>query len=213
MQSPEREPTNKKRSERTCAGCGRADAPSAFLRVVLGAPVPGANGASEGGGREIAVDVAQSGFGRGAHVHPSVECLTKACKGGFSRSFKTKVCADVAELSQQIEEAYERRILGLVVGGRRAGRVAIGHDAACEALARGAPLAVLACDAGSAVTREVVSRAIGEGRAVVWKDKCRLGALFGRDEVAIFAVTEPGIAEQIQKARSRSEACRRREVR
>jgi hypothetical protein len=72
----------------------------------------------------------------------------------------------------------------------------------------------VACDAGTVVTREKVRNAVAEGRAVVWKDKSTLGALFGVPEVAIFAVGHDKIAAEIKKARSRSEACsRRREVR
>jgi predicted RNA-binding protein YlxR (DUF448 family) len=192
--------TAKKKSERTCVGCGRADVPGALLRFVLA-------------GNEVAVDVAASGFGRGSHVHPTLDCLAKACKGGFSRSFKTKVEANVAQLSGEIESAYDRRIQGLVLGARRAGKLAIGQDAACEALAKGASLVVVACDVGSVAKKDSVSRAVAEGHAVVWKAKAALGALFGRDEVGIFAVTELGIASEIKEARSRSEACKVREER
>jgi len=191
-----------KKSERTCVGCGRADVPGAFLRFV------------HGGQAEVVVDVANSGFGRGAHVHPTADCLMKACKGGFSRSFKAKIEASATELSKQIEDAYDRRIQGLVLGARRAGHLAMGQDAACDALAKDkAQLVVVACDAGSVQKKEIVARAVAEGRAVAWKDKASLGALFGRDEVGIFAVTELGIADQIQEARSRSEACKVREER
>ncbi len=195
-----------KRSERTCAGCGRADAVDALLRVVLGGPL-------ENHSFEIVVDVAGGAFGRGAHVHPSPDCIAKACKTGFARSFKCKVQVNVAEFSAQIEDAYDRRVTGLVLGARRAGHLAIGQDAACDALAKGAVLAVVACDAGSVAGKEIVSRAAAEGRAVVWKDKAALGKLFGRDEVGIFAVTNAGVGQAIQEARSRSEACRGREER
>jgi uncharacterized protein len=203
----ETEPTRK--SERTCAGCGRADAPGAFLRVVKGAATEGEH--------EVVVDIGSGGSsyrgGRGAHVHPAYDCLAKACKGGFARSFKTKVRADIQTIVGQIEESFERRVQGLVLGARRSGNVAIGADATCDALAQGTGLAVVACDAGSVAKKQIVTRAAAEGRAVVWKDKATLGKLFGRDEVGIFCVTNAEIAREIQEARSRSEACKGREER
>jgi predicted RNA-binding protein YlxR (DUF448 family) len=194
-----------KRSERTCAGCGRTDTPRAFLRVVMGAET--------GGEHEVVVDVGGSSVGRGAHVHPAFDCLAKACKGGFARSFRAKVRVNVNELVAQIGEAHDRRVMGLVLGARRAGHVEIGTDASCEALTRGPVLAIVACDAGSVVKKDEVRRAAAEGRAVVWKDKAELGKLFGRDEVGIFCVTHAEIAREIQEARSRSEACKGREER
>ncbi len=194
-----------KRSERTCAGCGRTDAPRAFLRVVMGAQTNGEH--------EVVAVVGGSSVGRGAHVHPTYDCLAKACKGGFARSFHAKVRANVNELVAQIVEAHDRRVTGLVLGARRAGHVEIGTDASCDALMRGPVLAIVACDAGSVVKKDEVRRAAAEGRAVVWKDKAELGKLFGRDEVGIFCVTHAEIAREIQEARSRSEACKGREER
>jgi predicted RNA-binding protein YlxR (DUF448 family) len=205
----------KKGSERTCAGCGRADAREALLRLVLagacqGEPAPSRRQSEPG----VVVDAAGGAFGRGAHLHPTFGCLEKACKAGFARAFKQKVHADPDELARQIHEAYDRRIVGLVLGARRAGHLAIGQEAALGARA---PLLVVACDAGSVAGRAEVERAVAEGRAVVWKDKSALGALFGAtsgEGVAVFAVMHGKIAVEIRQARSRSEACsRRREVR
>jgi predicted RNA-binding protein YlxR (DUF448 family)/ribosomal protein L7Ae-like RNA K-turn-binding protein len=186
-------------------GCGRTAAPDELLRVVLGSQVDDA--------REIAVDVAGGSFGRGAHVHPKSDCLAKACKSGLARSFKCKVSASLPEICAQIVDGYDRRIAGLLVGGRRAGHLAVGADQAASAMQSDAPLLVVASDAGTVVDKGFVARAVAEGRAVVWKNKVQLGTLLGRDEVSVVAVTNEAIAEQIQRARSRSEACRSREVR
>ena len=62
---------NPGRPERTCAGCGKHAAADDLVRVVHD-PSAGA----------IAVDLAASGFGRGAHVHPTPDCLAKAVKAG-----------------------------------------------------------------------------------------------------------------------------------
>lgn len=201
----EREP-KMNRSERTCAGCGVACAPDELLRFVLGPT-------RDDGAHEVAVDVAGGAFGRGAHVHPRTDCIVKACKAGLARAFKCKVHAIPAEVCGQIVDAYDRRIAGLLLGGSRAGHVAAGADKAEEAMQRGAALLVVACDAGSVVSKGFVERAVKEGRATVWKTKEHMGTLLGRDEISVLAVTNEAIAEQIQRARSRSEACRSREVR
>jgi predicted RNA-binding protein YlxR (DUF448 family)/ribosomal protein L30E len=188
----------KKISERTCVGCGRTGARGDLLRVVLGAD------------RSIAVDIRGGAGGRGAHVHPRLDCLEKACKSGFKRAFKCDVQASLGEVSEQIIRSYDRRIAGLLMGARRAGALAIGTDAAIESLVKGrAALVVVACNAGSIAKGEAVGRAVAEGKATAWKTKAELGALLGRDEVGIVAVLSGDIAEQIGLARSRSEACRR----
>lgn len=170
--------------ERTCAGCGGKGLPEDMVRVVRG---------PEG---EIVADVSGGGFGRGAHVHPG--CIDKACKGGFARTFKAKVTVDEGELRDQIRDAVERRIAGLLLGARRAGHVAIGNDAACEALETGA-FAVVACDAGSVAQKHEVVRAVSEGRAVSFGDKVTLGSLMGHTEVAIVAVTHLPLGHEIKK--------------
>lgn len=185
----ERAPSTAKTSERTCAGCGGKGLPEDMVRVVKG---------PEG---EIAVDLAGGGFGRGAHVHPG--CLEKACKGGFARTFKAKVEVDLETLRSQITEGVERRVAGLLLGARRAGHVAIGNDAACEAIRAGA-FAVVACDAGGVAQKIEVAQAVSEGRAISFGSKTILGALMGRSvdgrgEVAIVAVTHAPLGREMKK--------------
>jgi predicted RNA-binding protein YlxR (DUF448 family) len=177
--------------------------------VVAGPAVSDTAGASPGPSSiELAVDLAGGTFGRGAHVHPSRECLAKAARGGFSRAFKTKVTIDPVALAKQIVDASERRIAGLVVGARRAQRLAVGADAAFEALASGAPLLLVACDAGGVGRSTEVSGAVAEGRAIVLLTKSALGALLGRDEVAIAAVKTDGIADEIRRVYFMADAVR-----
>ena len=198
------------RSERTCVGCGHTAAPDDLLRFVLG---PRVAGAGPDGAHEVAVDIAGGSFGRGAHVHAQADCIAKACKAGLARSFKCKIQAPVSEICSQIVDGYDRRIGGLLLGGLRAGHLAVGADQASDAMQKGAPLLVVACDAGTVITKGFVAHAVADGQAVVWKTKEHLGSLLGRHEVSVVAVTNEAIAEQIQRARSRSEACRSREVR
>jgi len=148
---------------------------------------------------EVAVDV--GGGGRGSHVHARTECIVKACKGGLARSFKAAVTADAGELAEQIATGADRRIRGLILSANRLKRVALGADAACEALQRGAVLVVVATDAGSIARKHVIVEAVAAGNAIAWGDKASLGSLVGAQEVAALAVIDTRIASALRDAR------------
>lgn len=181
---------------RTCVGCGErveiprgAGAPSPLVRLVLGP------------GGEVAVDPANGGFGRGAHVHPRPGCLEKAVQRGLARAAKAKVSLlrvdapeeageagaeapagvvplDATSLAQAIVRACNRRIQGLVVAAARAHRIAPGSDAVKSADERGEAHAVLvAVDAAAAAELSAVRRAVAEGRAVAWGTKQTIAQL------------------------------------
>ena len=190
------------RPVRTCVGCGQAGDADGLLRLVLGPRSPD-------GTAPVAVDFAGGSHGRGAHLHANKACLAKAAKSGLARSFKTKVACSAEDLAVQIAEGSDRRITGLLAGAWRARMLAVGADAVTAALDKGAPLAVVATDAGGVVERGAIGRAIAEGRAVAWKDKQTLGALFGgRGEVAVCAVLNDSIATEIASARRMADSVR-----
>jgi hypothetical protein len=203
-----REPTHatKRERSRTCVGCqarvvvGDEDA---MLRIVLG-PRVASNAPSSNGVRpskySVAVDVAGSAFGRGAHVHANPACFSKACRGGLARAFRREVVADAAALALEVLAGTERRVEGLLLGARRAGILAFGEDAR-EAVRSGAPLVLVARDAGASAER-AVAQAVAEGRALPWRTKAALGVLFARGEVALIAVRHEGVANEIRRARS-----------
>lgn len=179
--------TARKRNERTCAGCGKHALAEELVRVV-----------HDPGSGEVAVDIAGSGFGRGAHFHGAPECLAKALKGGFARVFKAPVVADAAALSREIVEAADRRIEGLLAGANRARQLAVGADVVVEALrAERAHLVVVARDAAAATKHYEVERAIASGKAIAMSEKQRLGSLMGRDEVAVIAILHSGVATAV----------------
>lgn len=236
------EPT-RKGSVRTCAGCGKRASADELVRVVLDetaaeaaavveAAQPGTdatqapnvpqNAPQNGTNAMVAIDLADSAFGRGAHVHPAVDCVAKACRAGFSRAFKTKVVVTPESVAEQIVVAASRRIAGLLAGARRGKLVVAGADLVCDALREGrAELVVVAVDAAAAAKLPAVDQAIASGKAIAWAKKESLGALFGRDEVAVCAVLHPGVATAIVRAHhasrpfvaSRSEAWWSPEVR
>jgi predicted RNA-binding protein YlxR (DUF448 family)/ribosomal protein L7Ae-like RNA K-turn-binding protein len=172
---------------RTCAGCAREDDAEVLVRLVRGPS------------GEIAVDV--GGGGRGSYVHARTECIVKACKGGLARSFRAAVSADAGELAEQIATGSDRRIRGLILSANRLKRIALGADAACEALQRGPALVVVATDAGSIARKHVIVDAIASGNAIAWGDKASLGSLVGGQEVAALAVTDTRIASALRDAR------------
>jgi predicted RNA-binding protein YlxR (DUF448 family)/ribosomal protein L7Ae-like RNA K-turn-binding protein len=190
-QHDESSETGKPGSRRQCAGCAKRDFADDLVRVVL-----------DPAGSTLAVDLADSRFGRGAHVHASKECVQKALRGGFAKVFKCKVEGTVEALGEQLVISADRRIEGLLAGAKR-GKLAIsGSDVVRAAYREGtAALVIVACDAAAAAKLPEIQEAVSQGKAIGWGNKQRLGAIFGRDEVAVCAVLHEGVAKAIGSAR------------
>jgi len=184
---------------RTCVGCGSRDDASDLVRMVVAED-------------EVAFDLAGGAFGRGAHLHARPACLERAPRG-LARAFKRAMKQDSATLGRLLVEACNRRIAGLLLAAYRSRALAVGTDAALEALGAGgqtmAPsgiLGVVALDAGSLASRTEVQRCVAAGRAVAWGTKSELGALFGAGSVAICAVRHAGIAAELKRMRVAADA-------
>jgi predicted RNA-binding protein YlxR (DUF448 family) len=184
--------TARGKPERTCVGCGQRDDADSMLRVLV------ADG-------EVAFDLAGGGFGRGAHLHPRPQCLEGAPRG-LARSFRAPVGVGPRELGERLVQACERRVAGLLLAARRLRDLVPGADAAIEAIGRGAPLVIVAGDAGAIARDAAVVRCITEGRAIGWSTKEGLGALMGEQSVAICAVRHAGIAAELKKMRVAADA-------
>jgi ribosomal protein L7Ae-like RNA K-turn-binding protein len=105
--------------------------------------------------------------------------------------------------SEQILIAADRRIDGLLTGARRGKHAIAGADVVRAAYRDGsACLVVVASDAAAAAKLPEVMEAIAQGKAIAWSNKQRLGATFGRDEVAVCAVLHEGVAKAISSARA-----------
>ena len=180
-------------AERMCVGCAKVAPVASLVRLVL---VPSASSSEPSA---VVVDLANSSFGRGAHVHGTRECIQRAVRGGLSKSFKRAVTGDLAQICSEIRNAAQRRIVGLLGGAKRAGLVKAGADVTVEAMASGAPLVVVATDAGSIVGHSVIRGAVASGKAVAISNKKTLGVIAGRDETAVLAVLNDGIAREIQR--------------
>ena len=177
---------------RTCVGCGSKDDPGAFVRLVLGT--------APDGGAEVLVDVGSKAVGRGAHVHPTWKCVQNACKSGLAKSFKQEIKVKAKDVAADIATALDRRIEGLVVAARGASSLAVGAEKAVAAMHKGAPLVVVAKDAGSVGQKEEVVEAAGSGRAIVWRDKAGIGRVVDRTDVAMIAIENAGIARAVREA-------------
>jgi predicted RNA-binding protein YlxR (DUF448 family) len=173
------------------------------------------------GGGQVAFDLAGGAFGRGAHLHARPSCLEKAPRG-LSRAFRRDLRLDPKELGDRLLAACARRTGGLLLAARRVHAVAVGSDASLDALRGGAPLAIVAVDAGAVASSAEVARAVAEGRAVAWSTKAELGALLGAESVAICAVRHDRIAAELKRVRAAAVAasvtgesaeCRRPEAR
>lgn len=69
-------------SVRTCVGCRKRAAKSELLRVVAG---------DRGAGLELVPDPGRRAPGRGAHLHPTTDCLELALRRrAFPRALKTQ---------------------------------------------------------------------------------------------------------------------------
>jgi predicted RNA-binding protein YlxR (DUF448 family) len=180
-------------SDRTCVGCRKPDAREALLRFVLGEA------------SRLVPDVGRKLPGRGASVHPTRACLDAAAKrGGFARAFSRALDVDARVLARDAAEQYRRRADGLLLAAVRSGHAAVGTDAVRAAIAdRTATqprLLVVAADAEG--RREELARGIARlgGACVSHRDRGSLGRLFGRDELAVLAITDGGLAAEIGRA-------------
>ncbi len=187
---PSREPRTA--VTRTCVGCGEHVDPAELVRMVVSDD-------------EVVFDLAGGGFGRGAHVHTRPACLAAAPRG-LARSFKREIKLGADELGRRLVAACDRRMTGLLLAARRTRALAVGTDESLGAIRRGAPLAIIAVDAGGIAKSREVEQAIADGKAIAWMTKLDLGAMLGETAVAICAVRHAGIAEQLKTLRAAADA-------
>jgi len=167
---------------RTCAGCREVGDPAALVRVVLGPS------------GEAVPDLAGSGFGRGAWVHPRAACLAQALPRGFSKSMKNAVHTSVAEFSSALRAQAERRAYSLVGAAFRARKAAAGSTAVRDAHAAGlVKLVLVACDARAAAETPWVDALVKSGKARAFGSKELLGRVIGRPETGVIAILDDGI--------------------
>lgn len=176
MTAPEHE-NRRSLAERTCVACRqKADRP-AMVRLVVEDGV-------------VRLDARAVKSGRGAWVHPTRACVATAVKRHApERALKVPVSRDldVDALLDALHASLVQKATSLVVVASRTRRLAVGTEAVWAARAAHPNcLIVCATDAGAPV--------VG---AAMFETKTFLGSLFGRDEVALLAVTDPRIGAEL----------------
>jgi predicted RNA-binding protein YlxR (DUF448 family) len=155
---------------------------------------------------EVVPDLAGGAFGRGAWVHPRVACVEGAVKGGLSRGLKTQIKTDLAQVLSHLRDAAVRRTYSLLQAAQRAQRAVLGTAGLEEAERDGrVELLVLAADAKASADLSAVRRLGQRGRVRLFKSKAELGAVFGRDELALIGLISPDLSQEVSRMISVSE--------
>lgn len=169
-------------SERTCAACRQSGPPESMVRWVRD---------DEG---VVHPDVRGSAFGRGAWLHPRVQCIARLVPA-LSRSFRAPVTTTPEQALEWLRAAGDKRVRDLLGAVRRQRKYALGSDAVEDALARGqACLVLVAQDARAGAETPGVRRAVAEGLACAWGTKERIGQIVGRPEVGVLAILDDRLA-------------------
>jgi predicted RNA-binding protein YlxR (DUF448 family) len=175
-------------SARTCIGCRCLDERDNLLRLVA---TPS---------NKIAFDLAGGSFGRGAWVHPRMECLTKSVRG-LSHALRATIVITIPEIHQNLVAAAWRRAESLSRAAQRAGLLTTGAEAGANVWKAGkVAVAIVAEDARAAAVVPWVCEAQIAGRIIVGPKKSVLGRWWGQEQVAVAAITDTGLAKAIARA-------------
>lgn len=175
--------------ERTCVGCRQVCGPDDLERFVV----------FEG---RLLHDVRGRAPGRGAWVMPRQECLARALKSGFQRSFKGKLeQPTLEELVAQLRETLLVRLREGVQVGARARQLAVGAEALKEAMRGGAVCLVwMAKEGGESTRRKYLMNASRKGIEVVDDlSGGEIGAWLGREFVSVLGVCDASRAKRMTR--------------
>ncbi|MET0340608.1 MAG: DUF448 domain-containing protein [Polyangiales bacterium] len=180
--------------ERTCAGCRAHDDRDVLLRFVH---VPENDPC-------IIPDFAARLGGRGIWVHPRVDCLRRASRGGFSRALRAQVTVDHDVLRSLGQGQILRRLDGLLLAAKRRRGLALGTDAVRLALAACTAHVLLVAKDAAGRRDELVAAATEQRVTVIeLSTKAELGRLTGKETLGLLAVLDVRIAREIaESARS-----------
>lgn len=149
----------------------------------------------------VALDPKASKGGRGAWVHPNRPCIeTMVKRHAAERALRHPVQHDLDAkgLLASLREALARKATSLLMVASRTRSIAVGADAALDALTHArVPLVVLAHDAGHTAVALAATARGTPPRVLRHGTKQELGRVFGRAEVAIVALTDPRIAAEL----------------
>jgi ribosomal protein L7Ae-like RNA K-turn-binding protein len=124
--------------------------------------------------------------------------LSKAQRA-LSKSLKTRITTTAEELVQMVRAQADRRFAALLNSAARQRALAVGKTRVEKLLAEEKVALVIATrDARAALDSASIQRSIQSGLAVAWGDKARLGELVGREEAAVVAVLDDGLAKALK---------------
>jgi predicted RNA-binding protein YlxR (DUF448 family)/ribosomal protein L7Ae-like RNA K-turn-binding protein len=194
---------------RTCAGCGMQAEKLHLLRWVRAWD-----------DAQVVLDIGYRLPGRAVSTHASRACIQAAARrGSLGRALRRKGQAgprvvethagagmgasttlDATSMVELARQQLAMRIESMLYRGWRAHHVVVGTDAVFEALGEHGRAYVFVAKDVSARTLHAVTEALTPHgpKPVVFASKQRLGALFGRDEVGVLAVVEPGLISAIR---------------
>jgi predicted RNA-binding protein YlxR (DUF448 family) len=172
-------------------GCRKRDARDVLLRVVLaGEPV------------RAVPDVSRRAGGRGVSVHARRACLDAALKSGaLARGLRRDPGVTAEELATWAAGQYVRRVSALLSSALRAGRAVVGSERVRDAIdARRVCLLIVASDAGEGQQGlRAAQERLGK-RCLVLGDRSSLGKLAGRELVAVMALMDERLADEVREA-------------
>jgi len=185
--------TREKRPLRQCAACRSRRPKGEMLRIV-----------ADGEGR-IWPDVLQKAGGRGAYICMQAECIAGLRRMRRSGKSGLKLTpAVIADLLERVKVALFQ-ICGQYLRRHRS-RLMIGRDAVVRGLAARKPaLVLLAGDAGEALKRQIRGIAQGRSRAgdettlLSFADADGIGAVLGREKVAVLALETASMDGKFQR--------------
>jgi len=176
--------------QRTCIACRQTKDKKQLVRYVL---------APDG---TVLVDYLHRLPGRGAYTCVAEQCLLDAVKrNSFQRCFKRQCRpVDSMELTQQLTQAIEKKILSLIGMARKSRQFIAGSNGVIEALKKESPLAlvIIATDISASIAKKIKALALrGRIETTCLYDKQKMGQLLGKEERSVIAVQTGLLADSL----------------
>lgn len=189
----------KHQPERTCIGCRNLFKKGDVVRVTA-ERAPLSSGQSV-----IIIDYREKLPGRAAYVCPKTDCIRNAIgKDQLSKALHVKVKSpSFDEFITRLSGCIEERIESLITMSAKAGKLAAGYSAVCDALEKKRVAMLLYAQDISENTKEAVliPKASFPQATLFTRDK--FGKLLNREFVGIIAIQDSGFARALMRETER----------
>ena len=180
--------TGRAQPQRTCIACRSKLEKGSLIRFVL----------SPAG--EVLVDYRSKLPGRGAYTCLSLDCVARAAKNGFTRSFKKNVSADAEVLSCQLQDEMEKRLVSLLGMTRKAGILISGSGqvlAACSSKHK-PELIIMSDDISESIAQKLLKSCKLSGiKCFSLFSKDFLGQLLGKSERSVISAGAASVTKTL----------------